>query len=459
MPDLSSILRGVWLVLLLATPLDAQEGALSVSIAGDRLALMHLTTGASVTIDPQIITEPGAGVPAIYLQSGNATLDTLAAAISATEHPTALVRNGDRFFASMPVVVLQGATLTMAEGDRLILGRAEGSYLLSLGRVEMEKAQVEAGPGRHPDFEGFRPFIAGLGQDSVVINDSTLTGLGYGPWLYSAGLFVSGRGILSVGSAHSMSGNQFIDLTGVVLSRLDGVDIRNTLVDTPRGTGFALRGIDRGIVEDLLVTNSRGSHALHISAAQGLSLQQISLENGQGKGLRIDDDSTGLSFNNMTIAGFDGSGATIGQGADCLMFEQTNITDNDGAGLAMRAAGTAILSHTLIARNDGPGLLIENQRKDTLVLVTDSTFSNNRMGLRAAGVTALRLHANDLSDQRPRLLSGDLNTMTPAYLEASARGGAGDLFVRDVRLVDAEPIGPDAAREAFQACTDKAGAN
>ncbi|WGT49796.1 right-handed parallel beta-helix repeat-containing protein [Thioclava nitratireducens] len=440
------------LALALTAPAAAQQ-AVSASVSNVRLALTQLAAGAGVEIDTELLGDTPGGGSAIYLNQGDVTLAMLDDLLADSGHPDALIRKDDRFVASMPIVVLKGASLSLSEGDRLDLSRREGSYLISFGALDVDHATIAAGSDVHPDIAGFRPFVAALGPQSLSLKDATLTGLGYGDRAYSAGLFLGGRGLLSFGSPAAMTGNSFTDLRGVVLQDLDGVNLTDTEIADARGSGLMLRDIDGGTITDLTVRDTGGEQALHLSGVSDMRLVNVALDGGQGKGMRVDDNSRALQLRDVAVRGFDGSGATMAQGATCVLFDRIEVSGNKGAGFAERGAGTTIFNESRFADNRGPGLMIDRQRPETRVLITESRFAGNRMGIRATGLADLRLHDNDFTDQRPRLLSGDLDALTPDFLRASADGGAGDLSVTGVRALDPAPLRRDAARAAFDTCS------
>ncbi|SEN43500.1 right-handed parallel beta-helix repeat-containing protein [Palleronia pelagia] len=435
------------LALPLAAPAVAQD-EVRASVSGVRLALTQLATGGGVEIDSDLLAEARDG-DAIYLSAGDVTLAELDDLLDAKGHPDVLTRDADGFSAELPIVLLQGASLRLEAGDRLELSRGAGSYVLAFGQLAVDGATVAAGPDIHPEIEGFRPFIAALGPQSLSLKNATLTGLGYGDRPYSAGLFLGGRGLMSFGSPAAMTGNDFKDMRGVVLQGLDGVNLSENTIDGARGTGLMLRDVDGGTLAGLSVRDTGGPQALHLSGVTGMGLVDIDLDGGQGKGLRVDDTSRAMRLSDVAVNGFDGSGATLAQGATCVLMQNVEIAGNNGAGLAMRGAGTAIVSDSRLVDNDGPGLMIDRQRPETRVLVTSSTFAGNRMGLRGTGLAEIRLHANDFRDQRPRLLSGDLDQMTPAFLRADTD----ELSVDGVRSLDPTPLRRDAAQAAFETCS------
>jgi len=436
-----------------ATCAPAQDGP-SVTISDARLAVTQLAVGAGAALGA---LSQDAG-EAIYLQSGATTLDGLARAVADTGTPEALTAEDGALVARLPLVVLQGAELALEPGESLKLDRQSGSYLLSLGRVTIDGADVSATGAEHPDLPAFRPFIAGVGQASLSLSGSRFAGLGYGDAGATAGVFVSGRGLLSGGTSDPLRDNSFDGLYGVTLSGIDTAELTGNRFTGMRGSALSIAATGPVTLRNNRFEDTGGAQALHLSGGGGHLLSGNLLEGGRGKGLRIDDGARDVTLEDNRVTGFGGSGVTLAEGAGCLLLRGNKVADNDGAGIRLREAGAFVLAGNEITGNAGPGIEVARQRPDTAGTVIGNRLAGNRRGVRGVGLARLHLARNDMGGQMPRLLSGDLDQMTGAWLRDSRADGASNLVVEGVAARFPAALRRDAADRAFDTCSQGGGA-
>ncbi|MHA6345151.1 right-handed parallel beta-helix repeat-containing protein [Roseivivax sp. CAU 1761] len=431
------------------------EATLSLSDA--RLALMQLAAGTGQAQTDLL----DAADRALYLQEGQATLSGLVAAAEAAGLADTLrVAEDGTVTALRPIVVLQGAELILGPGDRLRLDRREGAFLLSLGRTRFDGAEVASSGGRHPRIAGYRPFIAGLGESSLHLQDSRFVDLGYGGSRETGGVALSGRGLLGSGTAGAITGNEFVDLRTVSLRDLDDLEFSGNRLIGNRGSALRLDALSDARVHDNEIRRPQGAEALHASDLSGGVIARNRFLDGQGKGVRLDDRSRNLRFADNEVTGFDGSGLTLAEGAACIWLDNNRVAGNRGAGIAVRETGAFILSGNAIERNVGPGLAVVAQHEGSEGLVLRNRFAKNRQGLRGSQLATLRLARNDLGGQMPRLFGGDLDQHSALWLSDRRDDRATSMVIDRVAARSDAPLRRDAATAAFAACgpTEEGGA-
>ncbi|MAM62971.1 right-handed parallel beta-helix repeat-containing protein [Maritimibacter sp. UBA3975] len=443
-----------FLATLATAPLAAQEakGDVVLSSSSLRLALMQLATSVDANVSDLIEAGPG---EALYVQSGTATLAELADAADSEGVERAVVRTDSGFRLTRPLVVLQGARLDITEGQELTLDRTQGAFILALGAVSVEGATLRAEGTPYDGIPGFKPFLAGVGQRSLSITDSTLSDLGYGGSAFTGGVFVGAQGLLGNGSANPLTGNDFSNLRSVTLSQLDDAVIRDNRFAFFRGSTLRMVDGADATITDNLFSGTRGAHALHLSGLRSAQITSNTFDFGGGKALRIDDNATRVTLADNDIAGFEGTAVTVAEGAGCVRIRNNTVAENIGGGIALDMAGTVILDENTIAANRGAGLAINGQPADSTAFVFANRFDGNRMGVRGTGLATVRLARNDLSDQMPRLLAGDLDQVTPTYLDAARGGARPDIVVDKVSARVSDSLRKDAAARAFAACGDE----
>ncbi|EPX86001.1 right-handed parallel beta-helix repeat-containing protein [Salipiger mucosus] len=443
------------LAALLSAPLPgAAQEAVTVAVQDARLALMQLAAGTGRSQSGLL----DAASRAIYLQDGSATLSELDAAADEAGSLDAMTAGANgTVTAHRPIVVLQGAELRLDPGDRLALDRRAGAFVLSLGATVFDGAEVAVTGGRHPRVDGFRPFIAGLGETSLTLQDTTFTGLGYNAESTTSGVSLVGGGLLASGTAAPVTGNTFENLRTVSLSELDTLEVTGNRVTEARGSGLRIRSVREARIQDNLVARPHGAEALHASGLARATISGNRFEAGQGKGVRIDDASRELRFTGNRVAGFDGSGVTLAEGAECVLLAQNEVADNRGSGISVRDAGTFILSGNEVRDNMGPGIGVIAQADGSEGLILRNVFSGNRQGIRATRVTRLRLAENDLSKQMPRLFGGDLDQHTPGWLKDRRADGATSMVLEEAAARTDAALRRNAAADAYAACSQTEG--
>ncbi len=198
-----------------------------------------------------------------------------------------------------------------------------------------------------------------------------------------------------------------------------------------------------------------GVAALHLSGVRVAEIAQNDFDFGGGKALRIDDNATRVTLADNDIAGFEGTAVTVAEGAGCVRITDNRVVRNIGGGIALDISGDVILDRNMIATNRGAGLAINGQATGSTAFVLNNEFDGNRMGVRGTGLATVRLAHNDLSEQMPRLLAGDLDQVTPTYLEAARGGAPADIVVEKISARISDSLRKDAAARAFDACGDE----
>lgn len=449
-PIIRRLIAALALCLCAQGPLLAQDaGGPVLSVSSLRLALMQLATGVDADVSELVRSGPD---KALYLQSGNATLSDLVETAAAQDLDGIEQRDEGQVRLTRPLVLLQGATLVIGAGDDLVLDRSEGAFVLSLGRLTIDGARIESTGQPFGRIDGFRPFFAGVGRQSLLLANSTLSGLGYGASAFTGGVFIGGRGLLGRGQAGDLSSNTFTDVRQVTLSNLDGIGVTDNRFDMARGTALKLLGGSDITLTGNVFSGTRGPHALHLSGVREARASDNRFDFGGGKAVRIDDGARRVTFGSNRVAGFEGTAVTVAQGALCVRLTNNDVHDNIGGGIALRQAGSVIVDGNEIDDNRGAGIAIEGQQTGSRIFVISNAFAGNRMGLRGTGLAEVRLARNDLSDQMPRLLAGDLDQATPTYLEAARGGARPDVIVDRVSARVSDSLRKDAADRAFETC-------
>ncbi|MEO8530819.1 MAG: hypothetical protein ABI459_06330, partial [Deltaproteobacteria bacterium] len=156
-------------------------GVATLEEADLRLALIQLAMGSGTNDQVSLIrSQVDQEKPRVLiLQGGRMTLAQLGAA-AAKAGLKGLKRDADGWVLTQPLVIWQDGGLDLSPGEHLTMSGQSGAFLLSFGDLRMTGAEVSGDLGINKSATGFRPFVLVAGAGTLMINQSTISGLGFG---------------------------------------------------------------------------------------------------------------------------------------------------------------------------------------------------------------------------------------------------------------------------------------
>jgi hypothetical protein len=424
-----------------------------------RLALTQMALAAGSAGQAEIAAaQAGEGPGAIYLRAGSATLAQLFEATRGTDLEPVLQREGERYVVSRPLVVIQGAALRLEPGDQLELDTASGAFLLNFGHLSISGATIRAEAPPPESADRFRPFVASLGTGTIEVAHGVFVGLGSRIAPVASGLALSSGSLFAASTPSVVRDSHFIDVHGLSALDSNGAAILGNRFDRARGVAIWADGSDRVTIAGNHVVEPSGAFAIRVDGpAKDVGLFDNVLVGGEHAGLRIAGGAAAVDLQGNVVTGFAGRAIVAEEGATCLRVAGNLVQGNGGDGIGARDVGAILVGGNAILDNGGAGLSLSRARAEAGMLVQDNLFAGNRSGIRASQIATLELSGNDLSDQMPRHLAGDLAQLTPMFLRES-RGGARPAFaIHSVRAEVAQPLPTDAVDAAFEQCRVEAG--
>ncbi|MFC2980929.1 right-handed parallel beta-helix repeat-containing protein [Roseicyclus marinus] len=427
-----------------------------IAISDVRLGLMQMALAVGPEGQAEIYAAlPSANAPALYLREGRATLADLVILAAEAGHPNALRSEAGTYTASVPIIVLAGAALAVVDRETLVFSGEHGGFLLSFGSLSIVGATITADISQHaigPD--AFRPFVASLGSGGLSVRDSRFNGLGFGPSPALSGLSVATAGLYGAHTPSVISRSIFTDLGGVSVVDSDSVMIEGNWVADARQTAIRVEGSQGASLLHNVVTGTQGSHAVRLSGpGRMVEVRENILSGGDYGGLRLDTGVAGVEVSGNLIEDFRGEGVAVVQGARCVWLQSNVILENGGNAVRAEATGDLVVTGNLLLANGGAGLALREGIEGSSTLIVGNVIADNTAGLYSATEGHLRLSGNDLSQQLPRLLTGDLAQHTPLLLRAMRAGSMADLDIRHVTAsLSVTPAAADASVRAFAAC-------
>jgi hypothetical protein len=388
-----------------------------------RVVLTQLAILAGAN-DHLLLLEAQASPQALVVISGAADLDTLAQL-----HPDSLVPDGSGGWRLLrPLVVWQGAALTLDQGHSLALSTADGAFLLVFGHLRVAGATVTATADVNPRRADFRPFLLAAGSAVLSLQDATVSDVG----MSRRGLF-GGVTQVTTGLALPEAPPHIRDSTFRNVGRLSLRQTMDAVVAGNRFTGGGgievVGGAGLAILDNLL-QDTNGSFAVRLSGGVTDSiLSDLTIVGPKGTGLSVGGLARRIVVADTLVDGAGGDGVSI-ERASCMQLTGLAVLRGQSVGLRLRASGLIEVSGSAVLGNRTTGIAIEAQPSASPLAFSDLALARNAVGIRGTGTTDVSLRDLAVHDQRPRLFDGDLAPFTAGFLDRTERQGATDFAIR-----------------------------
>ncbi|MBU2981406.1 right-handed parallel beta-helix repeat-containing protein [Lentibacter algarum] len=311
-----------------------------------------------------------------------------------------------------PVVVWPGATLRLNPGERMALSTGGGAFLLSMGRLEINGATIEAVGAKNTHTPSFTPFVTVAGGGALQMQNATLRNLGFGDTAKFSGLSVAANLLTQSESKVSIKDSLFHGLKTVSIAGVSGVEISgNTFVNARNNTLNLLNAPATRISGNLF---TGGSHTNAIRIEKGSS-RTVVADNimllGQRVAVLVDGASDNVALRDNIIWKRQGAGIKFLR-THCGAASGNIILDNRQKGIEVRKSDGTVLQGNLIAGNSSSGIWVSAQQPGARTALKNNLLVGNGSGLSAATGAEILLSGNDFSGQLPRLLDGDIARLT-----------------------------------------------
>lgn len=410
------------------------------------------------------------GVPhAIILETGVWRLSQLQAALAST--PGALQGKEGVYRLGLPLMIRHGASLVIGQSESLRLSRDRGAFLINQGTLHVRNARLESWDESTDaaaiilpeEAAGFQPFLLGWSGSLTVVQDSQVTGFGFGESLAHGLEFAVGP----------------IGLAGFELPAPPRVYV----------VGSSLEGMYSGVratgVPDLRVCDNhfRGSryNAIHLESGSSGSVAGNRITETSGpyavyfnKAPRdvwvIRNDISENHRSAMSIAGADNiviAGNTIRQNfdgvflqsSDRVLLAENRIVDNQRHGVTMRDVGRVRIQGDAIGPNRGVGVMAlrggpGGHGRASAAAISSSTGSR-RQRIELLGVTLEGNHSSSLVVESPySVIMDSTDVLYPDVRRRPVFRGVLNAFETDIlylmprhKTLELSPTAPATAAE------------
>lgn len=309
------------------------------------------------------------GVPrAIVLRSGHWTLPALAQRLSAEQG--ALRRQGKSYLLRMPLLLQAGAALMVGEGETLRLSRNRGSFLISMGTLHLQKAHIEAWDETKDgvalpvvDVTTFQPFILGWSGSRTMMNDSTLSGLGFDEGLAKGfTLAVGPLGLagyeLPAPPQAIVQGTRFDQMyTAIQATGIPALEVCGSQFEGSRQHAIHLEEGSGGQLVRNRITLTEGAYAIYLNkGVQEMRIVQNEIVENRRSGLSISASRSIVLAENQIRQNYD---AVFLDDVDDILLMDNHVLDNQRHGVSLRNVGRVRFQGDHIGPNRGVGIFAQ----------------------------------------------------------------------------------------------------
>lgn len=373
------------------------------------LAQMALVVGTNDQLTV-LRAQPGGRLLAVSLRDGS--IDAAGLLAEARRLDPAAVAGGAMAY---PVLVQQGATLRIDGGAMLALDRAEGAFVVNLGRLELAAGGIVASGGANTAAPDFAPFVVTAGTGVLQAEAALFSGLGFGRTPSFSGLAVIVSGLYRPSEPSVLRASLLRDLNAVRFVGTQGSTLADNLFTGARSTALELRGTSGARLLGNRFVDGAGDAIRLSDGARGTWIDGTEIFRPALNGIRLRGASHGTQVRD-TLVWQAGKSALSVSRSDCTTVQGLRAVGSGQKGLALRQARASRIAGSAISGSGSAGLYVSQQPEGTVLELEGNRFAANRVGIDTAAPARLRLSANDFSDQFPRFLDGDVQDGSAALI-------------------------------------------
>lgn len=344
-----------------------------------------------------------------------------------------------------PIIIRAGATLRLGPDDVVKLSRRDGAFILNFGRLEVFGAKISATRDVSPYNDEFVPFIASVGTGTVQVSGAEFRGLGFGKTAKFSGFSVITHPTMRPNARSVIENSRFDDLVTLAVVGQMHAEIRDNRLFDMRRNPLLISRSPHALVAGNLFAGPSPTNAIRVSnGSDGARIIDNIILEGARAGMLISSGSDGVSVSGNLIWKRNGGGVKL-QDVDCARVVKNVILDDRQKGVEVRSSAYTVVSGNRIIGNKGAGVMVAAQLPENITYVTGNLLRENGAGLYTASGAGLALRGNDMSNQLPRLLDGDITQQFRAIV-TDLRGevpivldGAGARPMMQATPVECEP--------------------
>ncbi|MVO16611.1 right-handed parallel beta-helix repeat-containing protein [Parasedimentitalea huanghaiensis] len=386
---------------------DSPTQLANTSVEDFRTALALLTQvhGGQDNLDV-LNAHPGERTQALTFRSGLVTLDHIRASQAQT-FPQAQMQPRNNTLR-VPVILWDDTVLQLGPEDHLQLSRGDGAFIISFGRVEITGSRVSVVGEASPSSGDFVPFFTIGGGGALQVDKAVFQGLGFGKSPKFSGLSVVAHPLLPTVGETWITDTYFDDVQTVSLTGISGGEVSGSQFYNMRNNALLLSTSLGTNVQGNLFFGSGPTNAIRVLRGSDHStLQGNVLLQGDRSGILVQGQSNHVLVSGNVIWRRSGGAIKISS-SNCAVVRDNVILNSRQKGVDIRSSSQTTVQANKISGSRSAGIWVSDQPRDAVTYVSDNTLRQNKAGLSTATGGQLMLVGNDLSDQLPRLIDGDI---------------------------------------------------
>ena len=383
---------------------------LDVTTTNFRLMLATLAQTYSGVNNLSVVTAQGDRGPiALSVKSGTVGLADLKSFSAAHGYPARA--DGSLI---LPVVIWPEATLRLTQGDHLALARDTGTFILSMGRMEITDAVIEVTGPKNPHEKVFTPFVTIASGGSLVMEGATVRGLGFGRTVKFAGLTVAGNPLMPTQQDVVIRNTLFEQVRAVTVAGAPHALVEGNTFQDARGNAFNVVGSPHAQIRSNLFRGTAQTNAIRVDVgSDNAVLAENVFLKGSRMAILINGGSNNVVVRDNLIWRRDGGGVKFFN-TQCGVAHGNILIDNAQKGIEVRKSNGIMVRDNLMAGGRSAAIWVSAQAKGAQTAVRGNTFERNASGLSAATGAEIWTQGNDFTAQLPKLLDGDIARLTNA---------------------------------------------
>ena len=308
----------------------------------------------------------------------------------------------------VPLIIGKDATLRLTQGDALLLSREDGAFVVNFGKLEIISGEIAATSRIEEETREFAPFVATVGSGTVRLSNATLRDLGFGFTAKYAGFSILAHTTMQPGERNFIDNSRFDGLVAVALVGVKHAEVRGNRFFDMRRNPLLVSQSPSAVVEGNLFSGNTPTNAVRVAngSSNARLVRNIVLE-GSRAGLLISSGSDNVLVTGNLIWRRNGGGIKLHH-VRCGRVQRNVILDDKQKGVEIRTSPDSLVAANRIIGNANAGVWVSAQKPENITYVLNNLLRENGSGLSTASGGDIALAGNDLTNQFPRFLDGDV---------------------------------------------------
>ncbi|MEM9778586.1 MAG: right-handed parallel beta-helix repeat-containing protein [Pseudomonadota bacterium] len=343
-----------------------------------------------------------------------------------------------------PLVIWPGAALHLEMGEVLTLSRPDGAFLLNFGHLRIDGATVRSAGAENARIPRFRPFVTTSAEGVLEVTGGRFEGLGFGQTHKFGGLVLLKNALMPSRLPSFVRESAFHDTGSVFVHGVAGVEVSGNRFHAARDVPVIVDAADHArVLGNLFDSDAPGNAIRVLNGAKAAVVSGNVVLGGEKTGIMVRGARESVQVSHNLVWGRRGGGVTV-VGSDCAAVQSNLILGNRQKGIEVRSSAETRVRGNLISGNRSAGIWVSGQEDQALTRLEHNVLHRNGAGISTATGAHLMLVGNDISQQMPRLLGGDLSRQ--AMLLARDLSGAVPISLSANGPVDLPSHVPECAR-------------